>query len=80
MNTFVLHFGPDGAEDGRFYRTVSGECIADGGAWQVQGYDENVVSISERKTHWCTQSVGAVLEKSRAKDDKLSIWDPTVFS
>ena len=27
VNTFPLSFCPDGAEDGRFYRTASGECI-----------------------------------------------------
>ena len=41
VNTFPLNFGPDGAGDGRFYRTASGEWIPDGGAWQFQGYDEN---------------------------------------
>ena len=35
------HFGPEGAGDGRFYRTASGEWIPDGGAWLFQGYDEN---------------------------------------
>ena len=41
MNTFPLNFDPEGAGDGRFYRTASGEWILDGGAWQFQGYDEN---------------------------------------
>ena len=41
VNTFPLNFGPEGAGDGRFYRTASGELIPDGGAWQFQGYDEN---------------------------------------
>ena len=41
VNTFPLNFGPDGAGDGRFYRTASGEWIPDGGAWQFEGYDEN---------------------------------------
>ena len=41
VNTFPLNFGPDGAGDGRFYRTASGECNAEGGAWQFQGYGEN---------------------------------------
>ena len=41
MNTFPLNLGPDGAGDGRFYLTASGEWIPDGGAWQFQGYDEN---------------------------------------
>ena len=36
-----MNFGPEGAGDGRFYRTASGEGIPDGGAWQFQGYDEN---------------------------------------
>ena len=40
-NTFPSHFGPEGAGDGRFCRTASGEWIPDGGAWQFQGYDEN---------------------------------------
>ena len=49
MNTFPLNFGPEGAGDGRFYRTVSGEWIPDGGAWQ---FDENGLlrSLSGRLT------------------------------
>ena len=41
VNSFSLNFGPEGAGDGRFYRTASGEWIPDSGAWQFQGYDEN---------------------------------------
>ena len=41
VNTFPLNFGPEGAGDGRFYRTASGEWIPDVGAWQFQGHDEN---------------------------------------
>ena len=41
VNTFPLNFGPEGAGDGRFYRTASVEWILDGGAWQFQGFDEN---------------------------------------
>ena len=41
VNTFPLNFGSEGAGDGRFCRTASGEWILDGGAWQFQGYDEN---------------------------------------
>ena len=42
VDTFQLNFGPEGAGDGRFYRTASGgEWIPGGGAWQFQGYDEN---------------------------------------
>ena len=41
VNTFPLNFGPDGAGDVGFDRTVSGEWIPDGGAWQFHGYDEN---------------------------------------
>ena len=41
MNTFPLNFVPEGAGDGRFCRSASGEWIPDGGAWQSQGYDEN---------------------------------------
>ena len=56
MNTFPLNFGPDGAGDGRFHRTASGDWIP-GGVWQFKGYDEKVASISERKTAqgvvWC---------------------------
>ena len=40
-NTFPLNFGPEGAGDGIFFRTSSGEWIPDGGVWQIQGYDEN---------------------------------------
>ena len=40
MNTFPLNCGPEGAGDGRFCRTASGEWIPDG-AWQFQRYDEN---------------------------------------
>ena len=52
MNTFRLNFGPDGARDGRCYRTASGEWIPDGGAWQFSGYDENGLlrSLSGRLT------------------------------
>ena len=35
VNTFPLNFGPEGAGDGRFYRTASGEWIPDGGAWRL---------------------------------------------
>ena len=41
LNTFPLNFGPEGAGDGRFYRTASGRWIPDGGAWRFQGYDGN---------------------------------------
>ena len=37
VNTFPSNFGSDGAGDGRFYRTASGEWIPDGGSWQFQG-------------------------------------------
>ena len=43
VNTSPWNFGPDGAGDGRFYRTASGEWIPDGAFWQFQGYDENVL-------------------------------------
>ena len=41
VNTCPLNSGPEGAGEGRFYRTASGEWIPDGGAWQFQEYDEN---------------------------------------
>ena len=41
VNTFPLNFGPGGAGDGRFYPTASVKWILDGGAWQLQVYDEN---------------------------------------
>ena len=41
VNTFPLKIGPEGAGDGRFCRTASGEWIPDEAAWQFQGYDEN---------------------------------------
>ena len=52
VNTFPLNFGPEGAGDGRGYRTASGEWIPDGGAWQHEGCDENglLISLNERPT------------------------------
>ena len=52
VNTFPLNFGPDGIGDGSFYRTASGECIPDGGAWQFPRYEQNGVcrSLNERLT------------------------------
>ena len=76
VNTFPWNFGPDGAEDGRFCRT---EWILDGGSWQFQGYDENVLlrALSGRLTGVHTKFCAA-LQRSRAKDDEISIWDMTV--
>ena len=81
VNTLPLNFGPDGSGDGRFYRTASNECIPDGGAWQFQGCDENGLrrSPNGRLTGAHTKCC-AVLVKSRGKDVKISIWDPTVVS
>ena len=78
VNTFPLNFGPDGAGDGRFYRTASGEWILDGGAWQFQGYDDNglLTSLNGRLT--VHTKCWAVLQRSRAKDDKISTSDMTV--
>ena len=52
VNTYSWNFGQEEAGDGRFCRTASGERIADGGAWQFQGYDENGLlrSLSGRLT------------------------------
>ena len=41
MNTFPLNFGPEGAGDGRYYRTPSVKTIPDGGPRQFQSCDEN---------------------------------------
>ena len=41
VNTFPLNSSLERIGDGRFYQTASGEWIPDGGAWQIQGYDEN---------------------------------------
>ena len=41
VKTFPSNFDPEGAGDGRFCRTASGEWIPDAGAWQLQGYFEN---------------------------------------
>ena len=73
-NTFPLNFGRDGAELARFYRTGSGECILDGGAWQFQVYDEDCLcrSLNGRLTG------GHKVLNSRVKDVKIAIWDPTV--
>ena len=64
MNTFPLNFGPDGAGGVGFYRTASGECIPDDGAWQYQGYVENgLCLISEQKTSLCC--AGEIVCKAR---------------
>ena len=70
MNKFSLNFGP-----------ASGEWIPDGGAWQFQGYDENGLlrSLNGRLTDSMVYTkCCAVLQKSRAKDDKISTSDMTV--
>ena len=41
VNTRPLSFGPDGAGDGRFFCTASGECTPDVEPGSFQGYDEN---------------------------------------
>ena len=73
-NTFPLNFGRDGAELARFYRTGSGECILDGGAWQFQVYDEDCLC---RSLNGRLSGVHKVLN-SRVKDVKIAIWDLTV--
>ena len=69
VNTLPLNFGPDGAGDGRFCRTASGEWIPDGGAWQFQGYDENGLlrSLNGRLTsaHKKVCSSGEIAFKGR---------------
>ena len=77
VNTCPMN-GPDGAGDGTLYRTASGGCIPDGGAAKYG--EDGFVSISERKTPLVHTRCCAVLEKSRAEDDKISIWDPSVVS
>ena len=81
VNTCPLHFGPDGARDGIFCRTAGGECIPDGGAWDFQGNDENGLSrfVNGRLT-WSVHKMLCSQERFRAKDVKLSVWDPTVVS
>ena len=69
VNTIPLNFGPEGAGDGRFHRTASGEWILDDGAWQFQGYDENGVlrSLSGRLTgvHKVSCRVGEIACRGR---------------
>ena len=57
VNTFPLKFGPEGAGDGRFYRTASGEWIPDEVSLAIPRIRRTwIAQISERKTYWCTQS------------------------
>ena len=69
VNTFPLNFGPEGAGDGRFYRTASGEWIPDCGAWQFLGYDENSLlrSLNGRLTgaHKVLCSAAEIARKGR---------------
>ena len=46
VNTLPLNFAPDGTGYGKFYKTVSGECILDGGVRQFQRYDGSGLSRS----------------------------------
>ena len=80
VNTFPLNIGPEGAGDGRFYRTASGEWILDGGAWQLRGYDENGLLrfLNGRLTG--VHKVLCSAQKSRAKDDNISTSDVTVVT
>ena len=41
VNTCPSNFAPYRVGDRRFYRTASGECILDVGAWQFSCYEEN---------------------------------------
>ena len=69
VNTFPLNFGPEGAGDGRFYQTASGECILDGGVWQFQGYGKNGLlrSLNGRRTgvHKVLCSAAEIVFKGR---------------
>ena len=51
VNACPLYSGPDGAGDGSFCRTASGECIFDGGARQFQRYDEDGLCRSLNGEH-----------------------------
>eukprot|EP00959_Pyramimonas_sp_CCMP1952_P272014 5687326-Pyramimonas_sp.AAC.1 len=41
VTSFPLGFGPESSGNGSLYKTASGECIPDGGPWELFGYDEN---------------------------------------
>ena len=74
LNTFPLNFGPEGAGDGIFYRSVIGEWILVDGAWQFQGYYENGLlrSLNGRLTgaHKMVCSAAEIACKGR-QDDHL---------
>ena len=78
VNTFPLNFGPDGARDGRFHRTASGEWIPDGGAWQFKGYDENGLlrSLNGRLTgaHKVLCSAAEIARVGRQDPDLEHNW------
>ena len=77
----AVNFGSDGAGDGRFHRTASGECIPDGGAHKCQGYDEHGLcrSLNGGLTgvHKVLCSAGEIACKRHIK---ISVWDHTVVS
>ena len=76
VNTFPLNLGPERAGDGRFCRTASGEWIPDGGAWQFQmrtDCSDICMEDSLVYTKYC-----AVLQRSRAKGDRISTSDMSV--
>ena len=69
VNTFPLNFGPDGAGDGRFYRTASGEWIPDGGAWQFQGYNDNGLPRSLNGTLMGVSVVQCCTDRVQGRQD-----------
>ena len=80
VNTLPLNLSPEGAGDGRFYRTASGGFIC-GGAWQFQGNDEHGLLRSlNGRLIGVHKKCCAALQKSRAKDDKTYSWNMTVVA
>ena len=74
VNTCPLNFGPDGAGNGRFFRTASGECILDVEPGSFQGYDENDLcrSLNGRLTgvqkHLSTSSTISLSTEVKSKE------------
>ena len=73
VTTFPLNFGPDGAGYGSFYRTASGVSVSSlVELGSFQGYDGNGLCRSLNGRLAGVHKVCAELEKSRAKDEKIS--------
>ena len=80
VDMFPLNFGPDGAEDGRFYVMDSAGCFLDGGGSEFQGYNEDGLTRSLNVRLTSAHKVLCNARKFWARDIQICTCDPTVVS